>query len=509
VGGPFLHPPAAAQTDDVLLPLPCGGSIAFRPVVTPPETRDALADMAVQLGRDEQSTGFIDYFRREHLLGSLSRPDGSWYFLIGKFTVTIDQWNAVMQPNRCVAPSDAGLLPKADVSWFDAVDYGRRLTEWLLHDNKNSLPREGNETSYLRLPTEVEWEFAARGGIAVGKAQLAAERFFPDGEPISAYVVIAEPGRPHVARPVGSRKPNPLGLYDMLGNVEQWVLDPFHANRQGRDHGESGGFVTRGGSYETAQAGIRTSLRSEYPAYDLRTGAAWRHPKIGFRLVVAAPVLFSAQRTDALQAAWIELSKSGGRTTEGNEVVPGLDRIASDSQDPALRANLDSLKHEVLVERGRRDEVEAHLFRSAMLNGALLVRGLRQDLRLATVLQGEIPYWSKKLDEARNSKDQPRIQQYERVLNDINSQYSQADERRQLATRGYTDAIVQLAQNAQANQQETQRDQLTRELNASGLGALVPHLSRFDSALSVYRARPEMGTEALVRLIAEDGLGSH
>jgi hypothetical protein len=499
----FFNPPATARPDDVVLPLPCGGFMVFRPVVTPPETKDALGDLSVQLGRNDDSTGYIEYLRREYLLGSLSRSDGTWYFLMGKFTVTIDQWNAVTQPGHCTLPSKAGLRPKGDVSWFDAVDYARRLTEWLLHNRKEALPGQENETSYLRLPTEVEWEFAARGGIAVDKAQFAEERFFPDSEPVAAYVVFREPGRERAARPVGSRKSNQLGLHDMLGNVEQWVLDAFHANRQGREHGESGGLVTRGGSFETEEAGIRTSLRLEYPPYDTRTGAAWRNPRIGFRLVVAAPVLSSARRTDALKAAWIMLSKSSGHTKEGADVVPRIDRLSSASQDATLRANLDSLKHEVLVERERRDEVEARLFRTALLNGALLVRGLRQDTQLATVLQSQIPFARQQLENARRNNNAAQMQEYTQMLADINAQYDQAEQRRKFAARGYSDAIVQLT--ADAHQQVAQRDKLVQELTASGLAALVPYLQRFDRALSAYRSKPDMGSEALVRLITDEG----
>jgi hypothetical protein len=226
---------------------------------------------------------------------------------------------------------------------------------------------------------------------------------------------------------------------------------------------------------------------------------------VGFRLVMAAPVLSSAQRTDALKDAWIELNKSGGLTKEGSDGVRHVEQIASTSQDAVLRANLDSLKREMLVELGRRDEVEARLFRTALLNGALLVRGLRQDTRLATLLQSEIPFVRQQMENARLSNNAGWLQQYSQTLADLNAKYSQADERRKFATRGYTDAIVQLAQDARASQQGAQRDRLTQELTASGLGTLSPDLQRFDRALTAYRARPDMGSEALVQLIIEDG----
>lgn len=499
----FFNPTGLARPDDVVLPLPCGGAMAFRPVVTPAEARDALADGFVQLGRSNEETGYIDYLRRQHLLGTLSRPDGTWYFLIAKFPVTIDQWDAVAEPERCAAPTEEGRRPKGNVSWFEAADYGRRLTEWLLRERKGALPLQEDETAYLRLPTEAEWEFAARGGIAVGNAQFAAERFFPEEEPVSAYAVHREPGRERAPRPVGSRKPNPLGLYDILGNAEQWVLEPFRANRLGREHGQSGGAVTRGGSYDTEGPGIRTSLRSEYPPYNRSTGLAWRHPKIGLRLAVAAPVLSSTRRTNALQRAWMELNRAGEAVPDAADPAEELDRLAGGATDPALRARLGGLRRQVLVERGQRAEARGRLVRTALLNGALLVRGLRQDVTLADVLRGQIAFTRQRLEAARDARDVRMAEQYRGTLRTAEARSAEADERRRLAARAYTDAVVHLTGDVPAEQQAAQREKLSQELEASGFGALKPDLDLFGRALAAYRAKRDMDAEAMVRLVTE------
>lgn len=499
----FFNPAGLARPDDVVLPLPCGGAMAFRPVVTPTDTRDALADGAVQLGRSNEQTGYMDYLRRQHLLGTLARPDGTWYFLMAKFHVTVDQWNAVAEPGNCAAPTEAGRHPKGNVSWFEAADYGRRLTEWLLKEGKGALPLQGDETAFLRLPTEVEWEFAARGGIAVGNAQFAADRFFPEAEHPRAYVVHREPGRERRTAPVGSRKPNPLGLNDVLGNAEQWVLEPFRANRLGREHGQSGGVVARGGSYDTDADGIRTSLRSEYPSYNRATGLAWRHPKIGLRLVVAAPVLSSARRTDDLQQAWITLNRAGDPVAEAADPAEELGRLAAGAADAALRTRLEALKRQVLVERGQRDEAQGRLFRTALLNGVLLVRGLQQDTALADNLRRQVAFARQRLEAAQRARDTRMSQDFRDTLQLAEARFTEADERRRLAVRAYTDAVVQLADDISAEQQAAQRERLSRELDASGFGVLKPCLRLFDRALGASRARREMGGDALVRSITE------
>jgi hypothetical protein len=513
----FFNPAEHEQADDVTLPLPCGGAMIFRPVVTPAETRDALGDGPVQLGRSNELTGYVDYLRTQRLLGTLSKPDGSWYFLIGKYAVTTAQWNAVLAPDRCAEPTEAGLLPKSDVSWFDAVDYGRRLTEWLLKEREGALQKQGDETSFLRLPTETEWEFAARGGIVVGQAQYTAEHPFPETEPLGSYVVFREMGRSGV-RPVGTRKPNPLGLYDMLGNVEQWVLEPFRTNRVGREHGQSGGLVTRGGSYATEEPSIRSSLRTEYPPYNLTTKLAFRRSVIGFRLVVAAPVLSSDQRTKALRQTWIELSQARGRTeTDKPRSEPGspgravemadpadeAGRLAMTVSDQALRASLNTLRRKILVEREQRDEVRGRLFRSSVMNGTLLVRGLRQDVLLAETFEQQYRDSLERLERARRARDVVAVQQEQASLSAAQEGLERARQRRRLSTRALTDAVVLMAQDVPAEQQRAQVDRLSQELEAGDLRALAPFAAAFDRALTSYRAKPGMGDEALVRLIME------
>ena len=79
----------------------------------------------------------------------------------------------------------------------------------------------------MRLPTEEEWEYAARGGAAVSELDFLG-RTFPMPEGTSRYAWFQGPrsaaGR---AQPVGMLEPNPLGLHDILGNVGELVLEPF------------------------------------------------------------------------------------------------------------------------------------------------------------------------------------------------------------------------------------------------------------------------------------------
>jgi formylglycine-generating enzyme required for sulfatase activity len=156
-------------------------------------------------------------------------------FHLGKYEVTQEQWERLMGYN----PSwfrKGGQYPVESVSWHDVQEFMRRLTQ--LTDER------------FRLPTEAEWEFAARSG---GKPEKYAGG--SDVDALAWYA--ANSGRS--SHPVGQKVPNGLGMHDMSGNVWEWVQDWYDRdyyqtsparNPQGPETGADR--VLRGGSAEGA-----------------------------------------------------------------------------------------------------------------------------------------------------------------------------------------------------------------------------------------------------------------
>lgn len=130
-------------------------------------------------------------------------------FYIGVYEVTVPEWNRVMGIDR---PDFTTKLGVTKVTWYDAVDFCRRMSE---------LPEEESAGRVYRLPNEAEWEYACRAGTKT------AYNFGDDLSLFTEKVSIGS-GRSGI---VGTRPPNGCGLYDMHGNNWEWCQDEAEDGR--------------------------------------------------------------------------------------------------------------------------------------------------------------------------------------------------------------------------------------------------------------------------------------
>ena len=165
-------------------------------------------------------------------------------FWLGKYEVTVGQWRALMGPGPMYRP-DCQPCPVQAVSWNEAQEFIRTLNA-----------RTGN--SRYRLPTEAEWEFAARAGTSADRyGKLDAIAWFGGG-----FDALVSDTRPLV----GQKAPNAWGLHDMLGSVWEWVEDwygryPGGAVTDPRGPSSGSQRVTRGGSWQDGAIASRAPSR--------------------------------------------------------------------------------------------------------------------------------------------------------------------------------------------------------------------------------------------------------
>ena len=201
-------------------------------------------------------------------------------FALGKYEVTFEQWDACVTGGGCAhRPADQGwgrgTRPVTNVSWDDAQEY----VKWLS-------TRTGK---HYRLPSEAEWEYAVRAGtttpFSTGNCIITTQANYDGnydyagcGAKTGVYLVKTQP--------VGSYPANRWGLYDMHGNVWEWVQDCWHDSYTGAPKegsawldvcGTSGRRVLRGGSWIVYPQDLRSANR-------LELGTGFRYHLLGFRV---------------------------------------------------------------------------------------------------------------------------------------------------------------------------------------------------------------------------------
>jgi hypothetical protein len=319
---------------DLTLPMPCGGSMVFRPVAVP-DAGSPIDDTAVLLGNPASSAN--DYNDGAHgafLAAPFPTASGPPVYWIGKYDVTVGQMQALS--GTCPA-STVSTLPQTDVSWYDATAFGAAYSSWMLTNNPSLLPARGKSIGFFRLPSEVEWEYAARGGAAVPPAIYTAPSWAPTAK-MAAYAVAGDGA---TLSPVGSRQPNPLGLYDMLGDAAQWVQDPYQFTRLGRLSGLTGGLVIRGASYDTPLANLSSATRLEVPPFDPATGKATKLNDVGFRLVIGVAIGDNPARAAAMHQALT--AAANARIAPSSQPVLALPGLIADTADPDMQAGLQAI----------------------------------------------------------------------------------------------------------------------------------------------------------------------
>jgi formylglycine-generating enzyme required for sulfatase activity len=195
-------------------------------------------------------------------------------FEMGTYEVTQAEWDAVMDENPSVILGDD--RPVENVNRFEAIEFAEQLNA-------------RNDGYRYRLPTEAEWEYAARAGTT-GATYGPLEEI--------AWFGANSDDESH---PVGGKEPNAWGLYDMLGNVREWTADTYWAEYYAEspiddppgapsNYGERGtppylggaGValpVIRGGGWPNPESSLRVSERYHYYGPNLRVS------DVGFRLV--------------------------------------------------------------------------------------------------------------------------------------------------------------------------------------------------------------------------------
>ena len=222
-------------------------------------------------------TGELGRFEDEGPVHQVTLAEGFW---LGATPVTQQFYEAVTGENPSRFSGDSQ-RPVEQVSWDEAKAFCEKLT---------ALLAEFDGTS-ARLPSEAEWEYACRAGstgpLYSGKALTTETGACPHLDELAWY----DENSGRTTHPVGQKRPNDWGLYDMLGNVWEWCEDQWHGNYDGAPNDGSAWIdkqaasgshrVRRGGSWANHARNCRCAYRYYWRPVN-------RAPHLGFRFVLAS-----------------------------------------------------------------------------------------------------------------------------------------------------------------------------------------------------------------------------
>ncbi|MBX7219770.1 MAG: SUMF1/EgtB/PvdO family nonheme iron enzyme [Blastocatellia bacterium] len=187
-------------------------------------------------------------------------------FYLGKYEVTQAQWKTVMGTNPSAKTNLNDSSPVDSVSWNEIQEFLKRL---------NAM----NDGFSYRLPTEAEWEYACRAGSAT-------KYFFGNDVRQLKNYAWCNDNSGNRTHPVGQKRPNPWGLYDMLGNVQEWCQDRYHKSYNGAPRDGTAWETQQGENWRIVH-GVSWDAR---PTDAYSSSRGWNYPdrkfpNTGFRIV--------------------------------------------------------------------------------------------------------------------------------------------------------------------------------------------------------------------------------
>jgi len=343
----------------LIIPMPDGLNMAFIPVCVSSD-EGFFNWKKIKLG--DPAGGFKEYPTVMALGGSFPLEQNGkrmWCYYMGKYEVTEHQY-ASLKKNDKSSPTTSKALPITNISWFDAIEFTNRFNQWLFKNNKDKLPKFDKSFGFLRLPTEAEWEFAARGGALVNADFFDRKTPYTEGR-IEEYEWFGGPTSSHYKlQPVGLLKPNPLGLHDMLGNADEITISLFRVEYY---QGRTGGFVIKGNNYTTAKDKLRSAFRTEQPFYRLdKTGVLEPQTKktLGFRLVISSLVFPSRKVQQEMANQWDNYRDTLGANTPA-VLSTGPTSVQTSAKSEDAFTYLERIKTSLKQKGVRDEEIENNL----------------------------------------------------------------------------------------------------------------------------------------------------
>jgi hypothetical protein len=532
--------------NDFELPMPCGGRLILRHVCVP--SKSYFDDLSLDFGCDScgrTDRGYMDGKRETSLAGAFTfedlpdswrkkllalagkgdgrcpRPNAergqSFYYFIGKYEISTFQWKTIMG-NECpgwdVRFSSDDPRPKTNISWFEAVEFTKRYTEWLLKNRPDALPKfDAGRSGYIRIPTEAEWEYAARGGHLVSESDLNRKDFFPLKN--KSYADYAVYTGSDAAKPtqklawIGTKCANPLGLFDTAGNAAEMMFDPFRFAVADRLHGAAGGFIVKGGSYLKGLREMMPGRREEMP-YFIKDGT-FRSIDLGFRVVLSG-IVNPRNRNAGLKKQWpafvkenrnppqdTKSSMPGIELDPNQDMMAEIERLITFTTDREMKRNLVLIKKYINETTGPADE-ESDTLKSIIWQALFMAESLRTTVPRCRRLQNNLEELKKQKTYALPELEMASL---DRKVDDLKEQITTCKEAVDYFAASYLSSVQQSLEYPE-DAMRRQFDLITQapHVEENMRTSLGNQLAAFKKHIDLYRENPRKITdESLIQTI--------
>lgn len=444
------------EAGDLVLPMPEGAELVLRPVAIPGKGFWGAQQRIVQFG--DSSGGAFEGVQRTMVNGSFPDPEADqWLIWLAKYELTKGQYVAVMGSDALAAvsgdPADSGyarlegrelkqasMMPLTWVSHQAIEDFLRAYNRWLFDpahpQRRTGLPTVDGVPGFIRLATEEEWEYAARGGLPAIADGSFDNRLPFSKRQLNKYAWHLGNAKNRL-RPIGLRQANALGIHELYGNAHEMTAGLFRAEIM---QGKPGGVPVRGASVSTPAKEVRSSYRTELDAY------AWDSEKqqmslrrafnIGARLALGSNVVVGGEARTMLENSYQAYRKT---LRPGTPVGQSLDNLVSQASNqlatvdgvlermlklyPDAQDQVDAIKAYMDSARERLDQAQRESARSLLQDAARNGTNLSVLISKRSRLEGALKSAEKLLEMSTRYQ-----QQVEKVRQSLDENLSAAAE---------------------------------------------------------------------------------